>query len=74
MTEFQCQNWFSKFRFGSFHVEDLPHSGRPVGADDSKITVLIDINLRITIGEIAEKSLSLEIIFYIFQIQPFVIA
>ncbi|GFY33940.1 histone-lysine N-methyltransferase SETMAR [Trichonephila clavipes] len=34
LTVRQCQNWFAKFRSGNFDVEDAPHSGRPVEADE----------------------------------------
>ncbi|GFX11103.1 HTH_48 domain-containing protein [Trichonephila clavipes] len=33
LTVRQCQNWFAKFRFGNFNVEDVQRSGRPVEAD-----------------------------------------
>ncbi|GFV69279.1 histone-lysine N-methyltransferase SETMAR [Trichonephila clavipes] len=33
LTLRQCQNWFAKFRFGNFDVEDAPRSGRTVEAD-----------------------------------------
>ncbi|GFX87678.1 uncharacterized protein TNCV_2465711 [Trichonephila clavipes] len=33
LTEHQYPNWFTKFRSGSFNVEDTPRSGRPVEAD-----------------------------------------
>ncbi|OAD55670.1 Histone-lysine N-methyltransferase SETMAR [Eufriesea mexicana] len=59
LTERQCQNWFAKFRFGNFDVEDAPRSGRPVEADCissiDTIKALIDANQRITTREIAER-------------------
>ena len=48
LTERHCQNWFAKFRSGNFDVEDAPHFGRPVEADEDTIKALIDSNRRIT--------------------------
>ncbi|GFS96652.1 histone-lysine N-methyltransferase SETMAR [Trichonephila clavipes] len=48
LTVRQCQNWFVKFRYGNFDVEDAPRSGRPVGADKDAIKALVDANRRIT--------------------------
>ncbi|GFX87501.1 mariner Mos1 transposase [Trichonephila clavipes] len=42
LTVRQCQNWFVKFRFGNFDVEDAPRSGRPVDADKDAIKLLPD--------------------------------
>lgn len=44
LTKRQCQNWFTKFCFGNFSVEDVPLSGRPVETDEGKIQALIDAN------------------------------
>ncbi|GFU96820.1 histone-lysine N-methyltransferase SETMAR, partial [Trichonephila clavipes] len=52
LTVRQCQNWFAKFRFGNFNVEDAPRSGRPVEADKAAIKALVDANRRITTREI----------------------
>ncbi|GFT87786.1 histone-lysine N-methyltransferase SETMAR [Trichonephila clavipes] len=48
LTVRQCQNWFAKFRYGNFDVEDAPRSGRPVEADKDAIKALVDANRRIT--------------------------
>ena len=53
LSEHQCQNWFSKFRFGNFDLEDSTRSGRPIKADDVKIKALVDADRYITIREIA---------------------
>ncbi|GFW45188.1 histone-lysine N-methyltransferase SETMAR [Trichonephila clavipes] len=47
MTVRQCQNWFAKFRFNNFDVEDAPCSGRSVEADKDAIKALVDANRRI---------------------------
>ncbi|GFV51230.1 histone-lysine N-methyltransferase SETMAR [Trichonephila clavipes] len=52
LTVRQCQNWFAKFRSGTFVVEDAPRSGRPVEADKDAIKALVDANRRITTREI----------------------
>ncbi|GFU28733.1 histone-lysine N-methyltransferase SETMAR [Trichonephila clavipes] len=52
LTVRQCQNWFAKFRSGSFDVEDAPRSGRPVEADKDAIKAFVDANRRITTREI----------------------
>ncbi|GFX73403.1 histone-lysine N-methyltransferase SETMAR [Trichonephila clavipes] len=44
LTVHQCQNWFAKFRFGNFDVEDAPRSGGPVEADKDAIKALVDAN------------------------------
>ncbi|GFV75592.1 histone-lysine N-methyltransferase SETMAR [Trichonephila clavipes] len=44
----QCRNWFTKFRFCNFDVEDAPRSGRPVETDKDAIKALVDENRRIT--------------------------
>ena len=36
LTERQCQNWFTRFRSGDFHLKDAPGSGRPTEVDDVK--------------------------------------
>ncbi|GFV73641.1 histone-lysine N-methyltransferase SETMAR [Trichonephila clavipes] len=48
LTVRQCQNWFVKFRYGNFDVEDAPRSGRAVEADKDAIKALVDANRRIT--------------------------
>ncbi|XP_035725547.1 histone-lysine N-methyltransferase SETMAR-like [Vespa mandarinia] len=55
LTVRQCQNWFAKFRYGNFDVEDAPRSGRLVEADKDTIKALVDANQRITIREIGER-------------------
>ncbi|GFV67799.1 hypothetical protein TNCV_3546011 [Trichonephila clavipes] len=45
----KCQNWFAKFRSGSFDVEDAPHSGKLVEAAKDTIKALFDVNHRITL-------------------------
>ncbi|GFV71898.1 histone-lysine N-methyltransferase SETMAR [Trichonephila clavipes] len=52
LTVLQCQNWFAKFRFGNFDVEDAPRSGRTIEADKDAIKALVDANRRITTREI----------------------
>ncbi|GFU99611.1 histone-lysine N-methyltransferase SETMAR [Trichonephila clavipes] len=52
LTIRQCQNWFAKFRFGNFDVEDAPRSERPVEADKDAIKALVNTNRRITTREI----------------------
>ena len=42
LTECQCQNWFAKFRFCNFNLEDAPRPGSPA-------------NRLITTREIAER-------------------
>ncbi|GIY01852.1 hypothetical protein CDAR_617991 [Caerostris darwini] len=44
-TKGHCQTWFSKFRKGNLDVEDAPHSGRPVEANEGKTKALMDANL-----------------------------
>ena len=55
LTELQCQIWFTRFRFGNFHLKDVPRSGRPTEVDDDKIKAMIENNRRSTRREIAEK-------------------
>ena len=55
LTERQCQNWFTRFRFGDFDLTDAPRSGRPTEVDDGKIKAMIENNRRSTTREIAEK-------------------
>lgn len=55
LTERQYQNWFAKFRFGKFDVEDAPRFGRPVEADEDKIKAMIDANSRIITRKIAQR-------------------
>ncbi|GFW92443.1 histone-lysine N-methyltransferase SETMAR [Trichonephila clavipes] len=52
LTVRQGQNWFDKFRSGSFDVEDAPRLGRPVEADKDAINALVDANRLITTREI----------------------
>nr|KAF6374252.1 hypothetical protein mPipKuh1_009476 [Pipistrellus kuhlii] len=37
LKEWQCQNWFAKFRSGDFSLKDEKRSGRPVEVDDALI-------------------------------------
>ena len=55
MTERQSQNWFAKFRFANFNLQDASHPGSPFEADVDKIKPLVDANRRITTQEIAER-------------------
>ena len=51
----RCQNWFVKFRYGNFNLEDSPRPGRPLEADVEKIKSLVVENPRITTREIAKR-------------------
>ena len=55
LTERQCQNWFTRFRSGDFHLKNAPRSGRPTKVDDDKIKAMIVNNRRSTTQEIAKK-------------------
>ncbi|GFW76638.1 histone-lysine N-methyltransferase SETMAR [Trichonephila clavipes] len=42
LKEWQCQNWFAKFRSGDFSLKNEKRSGRPVEVDDDLIKAIID--------------------------------
>ena len=46
LTDLQCQNWFSGFRSGDFHLKDAPRSGRPTEVDNDKIKAMIENHRR----------------------------
>ena len=53
LTGGQCQNCFSCFRSGDFHLNDAPRSGRSTEVDN-KIEAMIENNRRSTTQEMAE--------------------
>ena len=55
MKEWQCQNWFAKFRSGNFSLKSAQRSGRPVEGDKCHIKAIIDSVRHSTTCEIAEK-------------------
>lgn len=48
------ENWFTKFHYNNFDIEDVPCSVRSVEADEGKIKRLADVNRQITICKIAQ--------------------
>ena len=51
LTERQCRNWFTPFRFGDFDLKDPQRSGRLTEVDEDKIKAMIENTGRNTTRE-----------------------
>ena len=50
-----CYNWFKKFKYGDFSLQDEPHPGRDSTIDDEVLLQLIEDDPRLTIRELAQQ-------------------
>ena len=50
----QSRNWFDKFRFGDFSLNDEQRSGQSSEVDDEQIKAIIESDRHVTVREIEE--------------------
>lgn len=55
-TVHRCQNWFTKFPFDNFDIEDVPCSRRSVELDADKVKGLTDTSRGKTIRKIIVRN------------------
>ena len=53
LSETTCRDWFRRFKYGDFDVDDRPHEGRPKTFEDADVIYyeLLKSNITITDGE-----------------------
>ena len=54
LKNWQCRNWFDKFRSGAFSLKDKERSGRPNEVHDDQIEAIIELYRHVTVREIEE--------------------